>query len=98
MRRWKCTKITQFSGKFTVGKIYESDDRGFGIFDDEGFAYKDLSPCNNSQYSTTFRYTKFEEIKENNMEKMKEFTKSDLQEYDEVVYRDKQKHILSRRF
>lgn len=56
MRKWKCVGITNKSGRFTVGKIYESDDLGLGLMSDSGFKFLDLSP-------DRFIHTKFEEIK-----------------------------------
>lgn len=71
MRKWKCTSVNNGNKyNFTVGKIYETDDEGFGIVDDAGFEFSTLSPLYETSNHRGFITTKFEEVfdkKEDNM-------------------------------
>lgn len=53
MRYWK-VKSTAYPAEFTVGKIYESDNSGHGITDDEQYTYRGVVGI--------YAQTKFEEV------------------------------------
>lgn len=80
MRKWKCTENEQGRGNFTVGKIYESDDFGYGLIDDAGTVFFILSATNTEKDGFFFRYSKFEEVKD--------FTLADLKPFMMVELRD----------
>lgn len=39
MRYWKCFSVDENYPYFTLGKIYTSDDRGYGLIADDGFRF-----------------------------------------------------------
>ena len=61
MRKWKCVENGGGNSDFTIGKIYESDDKGFGIVDDSDFEFSTLSPLYRVSSSRGFITTKFED-------------------------------------
>ena len=54
MRNWKCISTPQH--QLTVGKIYETDDNGYGLIDDDGNPYTTCAAI------FEFSYSKFEEL------------------------------------
>ena len=78
MRKWKCVYTTNTKKyTFTVGKIYESDDKGYGIKRDDGFIF-DFTTASLSESLTSgrgFVVTKFEEVFEEEI--MKQYREVD---------------------
>lgn len=74
MRKWRCVYVNKENKKsFTIGKVYESDERGYNIVGDSGFRFNALS-ADETIYGGGFASTKFEEVfeeKEDNNMKFK---------------------------
>lgn len=64
MKRWKCIK-SKYEDEYTVGKIYETADNGYGLIDNNGHESVFRVDDFNQGYTVNF-----EEIKENDMFKV----------------------------
>lgn len=78
-RKWKCTFVLDANKRFwTVGKIYESDSKGYNMVGDDGSIFNALSPDNKPRKIGGFMTTKFEEVGEVNKVKNPIFDRDEV--------------------
>jgi hypothetical protein len=84
MRKWKCVSVNNGNERsFTVGKIYETDNNGYGVIVDSGTKIEYISLLDEMKcYNGKLQFIE-----------VKDFTKSDLQECDVVVFRNKERRV-----
>lgn len=87
MRKWKCVSVNDGNKLcFTVGKIYDTDDSGYGATTDSGAVLTNISLLNEMKcYGGKLQFIEVVEVKD--------FTKSDLQECDVVTFRNKERLV-----
>ena len=82
MRKWRCVSVNDGNkGCFTVGKIYYTNDNGYGVTTDSGAILTNISLLKEMKcYGGKLQFIEVVEVKD--------FTKSDLKEGDIVVTRN----------